>query len=141
MPPENSQPGRPEDWLRRAGSDLALAKVGRKPGVLLEELCFHTQQAAEKAIKAVLISRGSRPGRTHNIGILLELMPEDIKVPVGVRQAAILTDYAVSTRYPGIYEPIEVREYREAIRLAGVVVEWATTIIRKPPPTGDSDSE
>jgi len=48
-PPED-----PREWLNRARSNLALAKAKRK-GVYLEALCFDAQQAAEKAIKALLI--------------------------------------------------------------------------------------
>jgi HEPN domain-containing protein len=42
------------EWINRARSDLALARA-KPEGVYLEDLCFHAQQAAEKAIKALLI--------------------------------------------------------------------------------------
>ena len=53
MPPEDIMPGSPSDWLRHACSDLELARVARTPKILLEGLCFHAQQAAEKALKAL----------------------------------------------------------------------------------------
>ncbi len=53
MSPEDVEPGSPADWLRHAASDLKLARIARPPEVLLEALCFHAQQAAEKALKAV----------------------------------------------------------------------------------------
>ena len=53
MPPERQAPGSTEDWIQRARSSLALAKVPLPEGALYEDLCFHAQQAAEKAIKAV----------------------------------------------------------------------------------------
>lgn len=37
-------------WLRRARSNLQLAKAGRTDGVMLEDLCFEIQQAAEKSL-------------------------------------------------------------------------------------------
>jgi HEPN domain-containing protein len=49
-------PTDPREWLNRARSNLALAKTNAL-GVLLEDLCFEAQQAAEKAIKAVFIHR------------------------------------------------------------------------------------
>jgi len=61
MSPEGRFPGSPADWLRYAHSDLELARVGRAPHVLLEELCFHAHQAAEKAIKAVLVAKYRSP--------------------------------------------------------------------------------
>ena len=44
----------PREWLNRPRSDLAIARK-RAKHIYLEDLCFHPQQAAEKAIKAVLI--------------------------------------------------------------------------------------
>ena len=44
------------EWLRRAKSNLARAKVGKvSEDILYEDLCFDAQQAAEKAFKAVCI--------------------------------------------------------------------------------------
>ena len=41
----------PQAWLQRARSDLAIAHVVLDtPDVLLEDVCFHTQQCAEKAL-------------------------------------------------------------------------------------------
>jgi HEPN domain-containing protein len=57
-PPRRGSPG---DWLRHARSDLALARTTPTPEIMLEALCFHAQQAAEKAIKAVLVVRGITP--------------------------------------------------------------------------------
>jgi HEPN domain-containing protein len=37
-----------------------------------EELCFDCQQAAEKALKSVMISIRVTPPRTHNIEYLLD---------------------------------------------------------------------
>jgi hypothetical protein len=56
MPPERFSPDDPREWLNRARSNLALAKA-QIPDVYLEDLCFDAQQAAEKALKALLIKR------------------------------------------------------------------------------------
>lgn len=55
MPPETSGLGTPEEWLRRAKSNLAIARQATFDDVYWEDLCFETQQAAEKALKAVLL--------------------------------------------------------------------------------------
>ena len=54
--PERFPPDDPREWLNHARSNLAMAK-NRIPEVYLEDLCFEAQQAAEKAIKAVMIMR------------------------------------------------------------------------------------
>lgn len=55
--PGRYPPDDPREWLNRARSDLALAKVAQE-SVYLEDLCFHAQQGAEKAIKALLVKLG-----------------------------------------------------------------------------------
>lgn len=45
-------PSDPFIWLQRAHSNLILANKGKLKGVMLEDLCFNAQQAAEKALKA-----------------------------------------------------------------------------------------
>ena len=81
-------------------------------------------------MKAVLIAKGIPPPKTHNIRILLDLLPQDVILPQNVQDAASLTDYAVMSRYPGDFESVDEKEYKETIRLAESVVLWAETIIR-----------
>ncbi len=101
MPPEDISPGSPLDWLRHAWSDLELARMARNSRIMLEDLCFHAQQAAEKALKAVLILKSIPFPKTHNIRTLLDLLPQDVIPPREVKETASLTDYAVLSRYPG----------------------------------------
>ena len=124
MPHSKNHPGSPQDWLSHARSDLALAQISPPEDVMLERLCFHAQQAAEKALKALLISYNLDYPRTHNIGTLLDLLPEILTIPGEVEQAAGLTDYAVMTRYPGDVEPVSMEEYEQAVHLAHTVLEW-----------------
>jgi len=124
MLPENHRAGSPEEWLRHAHSDLEIARVTPSPEMLLEGLCFHAQQAAEKALKALLIALGIDFPRTHSIRRLLDLLTTDLNVPETVQETAGLTDYAVLTRYPGDLEPVTEEEYQEAIRLAEMVLSW-----------------
>jgi HEPN domain-containing protein len=130
MPPEEITPGSPLDWLRHARSDIELARVGRNSRILLEDLCFHTQQAAEKALKAVLISVSIPFPKTHNIRTLLDLLPQNIVPPEELKETASLTDYAVLSRYPGDLEPVTEDEYQKALSLAEIVVKWAEDIIK-----------
>ena len=100
--PERFPPDDPREWLNRARSSLAMAK-NRLPDVYLEDLCFEAQQAAEKAIKAVMLSRNIDFPYVHNVALLLSMLEEHgISVPNAVRRAVRLTPYAVDTRYPGV---------------------------------------
>ncbi|HNR88467.1 MAG TPA: HEPN domain-containing protein [Spirochaetota bacterium] len=124
MSPEEIVPGSPADWLRFAVSDLELARRGRSPEVMLEILCFHAQQAAEKALKALIISTGLEVPRTHNIKTLLDIIADHASIPETLTAASLLTDYSVSSRYPGISEPVTDAEYDMAIHLAQMVIAW-----------------
>ncbi|HOB92386.1 MAG: HEPN domain-containing protein [Bacillota bacterium] len=120
-------------WLRRAESNLARAKLGRQaPEILYEDLCFDAQQAAEKSLKALMLYLGMRAPRTHSIGYLLKLLRDSrrIQVPDELREAAILTDYAVETRYPGDWEPVNEDDYRHAVLLAERVYQWVLSVAR-----------
>ncbi len=101
------------------------------PEAYLEDLCFDAQQAAEKAVKAVLIKRGIDFPYVHDLARLLTLLEETGEaIPESVAQAEGLTRYAVVTRYPGLTEPVTEAHYQEAIAIAKAVVEWAEARIR-----------
>ena len=133
MPSDGSLPGSPDDWLRHARSDLELARIEKPENVLLESLCFHAQQAAEKALKAALIFVEVDFPKTHNIRTLLDLFPANVDIPEDIEKSAALTSYAVEFRYPGNIESIDEEEYGEAIRLAEAVLDWVRAFIRENP--------
>ena len=119
------QPDATADWMAFARGDLALAGVTPPPGVPLALICFHAQQAAEKAFKAVLVCHGAEVPRTHNIQLLIELVEALVLVPPTLRAAAELSEYATRSRYPGEAEPVTRAELARALRLARAVVEAA----------------
>jgi len=132
MPHDPSELGTPHDWLRRARSNLARAQQPKPEEVVWEDLCFDVQQAAEKALKAVLLARRIPFRFVHDIAELLTLLERHgVSIPDEIRAAAELTDYAVEARYPGPFEPVTEEEFREALRTAEVVVAWAESQIEK----------
>jgi HEPN domain-containing protein len=131
MPPDTPQPGSAQDWLRYAVSDLELARTSGTPSVMLESLCYHAQQCAEKAVKAVLVACHVPVPRTHSIGLLLDSLPEQVVLPEDIEEAAVLTDYAVMCRYPGDAEPVTRSEYERAMHLAEAVLGWARQIVEQ----------
>lgn len=118
-------------WLQRAKSNLARAELGKQTqDILYEDLCFDAQQSAEKALKAVMAFLKIDVPKTHSIGYLITLIQDSgkIKVPEPLKEAAILTDYAVTTRYPGDWEPVSEAEYRQAVALAQDVFQWVSLL-------------
>ena len=126
-------PDDPREWLNRARSNLVKAQsTSTAPEIYLEDLCFDAQQAAEKAIKAVLIHLKKKFPYVHDLASLLDLVEKaGQNVPETIKQAAKLSDYAVATRYPGLSEPVSQQEYEEAVSIATEVIRWAEELIGK----------
>ena len=132
MSPRGGSLGTAQEWLRRANGNLARAKQSKPKGAFWEDLCFDAQQAAEKAIKAVLRFRAIDFPKTHDIRELLTLLDSNGQViPAEIWDTMDLTDYAVETRYPGPAEPVTQKEYRKAVKMAERVVRWAENQITK----------
>jgi HEPN domain-containing protein len=117
-------------WLDRAKSSLAISKNKPDEDIFFEDLCFQAQQAVEKAVKGLLIFYNVEPEKTHNLILLIKELSKDFTVPDEINDTVILNDYAVQTRYPGEYTPIEEDEYNEAIRVAENCVNWIKNKIK-----------
>ena len=115
-----------ESRLRRAKSNLPRAKAGRiLEDVLYEDLCFDCQQAVEKVLKALLISISLEFRRMHLIATLIKTVEANGgRHAQSCQYAALSTKYAVQTRYPGDYEPLDGTDCQEALRIAEAVVNW-----------------
>lgn len=131
MLPELPAPGSPQDWLRNAQSDLTLARLRRTRGMLYEHLCFHAQQAAEKALKAVLLAHTVTFPRTHDLAFLMDQLPQAISIPPELIDLPTLSKYAVQNRYPGDTIPVTANHRTHAVRLAEQTVGWAKRLVTK----------
>ena len=89
-------------WLEKGKRDLAVAE--NEP--YFDIVCFHSQQAAEKFLKAYLIFLGVDYPKTHDLGDLVLLLaekdPEILKLKAAGDE---LTPFAVEARYPEFLEP------------------------------------
>ena len=121
------------EWLQRAKSNMARVKAGKvSPDILYEDLCYDAQQAVEKALKSVCIIHGIVFPKTHDIAYLIELLEKgNVELPGELQNARILTGYAVETRYPGDYEPVNEDDYRYAMKIAEEVVSWVIKKLTK----------
>ena len=123
-------PGSSGEWLARARGDLALARAPLPEGAFYEDLCYHAQQAAEKALKSVYLHRAWSFRYVHDVEELITgLRQNGLPVPEEVEEAVILTSYAFEARYPGVGEPVGEEEYEQALGLAEKVVRWAELLI------------
>ena len=107
-------------WVWKADSDLQAATYILQLGEdgPTDAVCFHAQQCIEKYVKAFLVLAGIEFPWTHNLGVLIAYLPQQIRLSLTPEEQERLTNYATTTRYPGDYEPIAVAEARQAVRLA-----------------------
>ena len=115
------------DWLDQAKRDLGRARIDLQYEYW-EWACFTAQQAAEKAVKALLMNRGYSVWG-HAITPMLRHLGET-GVPTAVIQWAQLLDtYYIPTRYPnGFVEGKPADYYNEP--QATEAVHAAREIIR-----------
>jgi len=131
-------------WLRQAHSDLDMALYASQGG-FHAQACYHCSQAAEKALKALLLALDQEPARTHSIERLL-LHVEELGIETTpLRQLPLkpLQRMTTASRYPdGDEAPVDLFDQRDvdlAQRVAGAVVTFVDQQLGDlaEPPCGD----
>lgn len=90
-------------WLEFSNYDLKTAKWNLK-GKIYTSVCYASQQAAEKALKALILAKGEVAPKVHSLDRLIsELKKMKVNVSQIEKEAQELDKYYISTRYPGQY--------------------------------------
>lgn len=122
--------GRLHAWLRQAHSDLAMAAYANEGG-FHAQACYHCSQAAEKALKALLLALDQEPERTHSIERLLSALELLGIATAPLRQLPLkpLQRMTTASRYPdGDEAPVDLFDERDgalALEVARAVVGFA----------------
>lgn len=110
-------------WMRYSREELALARViALRADGPARLVCWHAQQAAEKALKAALIIDGVTFPRTHNLISLRALLPAVLSAKLGTRELAELTQWGTESRYPGDWDEPSAEAAAAMIDVAEIVV-------------------
>jgi HEPN domain-containing protein len=119
-PPDKIRDEFVRQWLLKAEEDFNAAKSLTTYGEsFLSTVCFHSQQAAEKYLKAFLTYHQVEFPKTHDIGELLDLIaPKDSKLSESLRDVIVLTNYGVDVRYPGDFPNVADNDAQQAIQMA-----------------------
>jgi HEPN domain-containing protein len=119
-PPDQVRDEFVRQWLLKAEEDLNAAKSLITYGDSFSStVCFHSQQAAEKYLKAFLTRHQVEFPRTHDINELLDLIAStDSKLSESLRDVIVLTNYGVDVRYPGDFPSVTSSDARQSIQLA-----------------------
>ena len=105
-------------WLVKAERDLASMRVLSRER-FFDTALYHAQQAAEKAIKGLLLFYGQAFEKTHDIEKLARLgVPFVAELEFHLPEAKLLTPYAVRFRYPGDFIEPNQEEFDRAKQAA-----------------------
>ena len=124
-------------WLEIAHRELNVAMhlyETYRP-VPFEIICFHCQQSAEKALKALYIFLNIPGGtpRTHDLSLLMDLMHNAVVISDMLFDLAdSLTPYAIAARYPS---ELNFDEYKtkKALQAAKEILNWTEKSMKAQP--------
>jgi len=113
------------EWVEYAEEDSIMAKSAlgrRKP--LTAASCFHSQQCAEKYLKAMLVARDVEFPKTHDL-LILDTLCANAGMITGFTKEdlARLSGYAIHSRYPGRQPTPD--EARDALAIAMTIRRFA----------------
>lgn len=114
-----------QKWVLKAENDLkTAAQILEAKEIITDTLCFHCQQTAEKFLKAFLVYHNTIPEKTHKIERLLEACCQIDSTFIELRDAILLSEYAVELRYIDDFFIPSIDEAHNAFRLAVKVKEF-----------------
>lgn len=131
-----------KEWLEFARVDYNSAKYldsapfHPKP---LNVICYHCQQAAEKAVKALIVYFGSQGGmpKVHDISFLLNQIKNIVLKEKGIEvtrellvTANSLTKYGIAPRYPNEIE-VDGTQVKKALADSEMILKWVDEVIMK----------
>lgn len=127
---------RHEDWLKKAHSDLKMAKKGlRDDDDTLDCVVYHAHQCAEKALKSYFAFKEKAIERTHDLEYLLKICCEMDQEFLSLKeQVKTLNPFATLSRYPDDRFNINRQEAESAIKIAAKIFNFILIKIEKPDP-------
>lgn len=122
-------------WLAQARRDLKASRDSRACGNH-EWACFQAQQAAGKAVKALLHGLG-RGAWGHSVLELLQALSDRYRVSHVLSCARELDRHYIPARYPNVYESGYPSQYYDevaserAIECCEVIMGWVVEKLRE----------
>ena len=129
-------PERSKDWIRQAQRDMDSARSQLRDE-FFEWACFIAQQAAEKAVKAVLQTSGAEAWG-HSVTDLLKSIKEKFEVPdVLIEKGKHLDRFYIPARYPNGWasgtpgEYITEEDAKDAIGNSEKILQFCSSLLAK----------
>ena len=128
------------EWLAFAQTDYDCAKYLNEAPLYpkpLNIICYHCQQAAEKAVKGLIVYFGSQGGmpKVHDISFLLNQIKHIVQEEKGIEvshslllTANALSKYGVAPRYPNEIDVNDAQAVK-ALKDAETIMTWVKDAI------------
>jgi HEPN domain-containing protein len=130
MSPSRRRPS--ADYQDEAGRWLAFARGDLDSAIALLETTapnrnvgYLAQQAAEKALKSVILLDNAPFEMTHDLNAVAAQLPVDFEPPAGTADLAWLADIETSARYPDEGDVITRDDARKAVAMADSILAAA----------------
>jgi len=117
------------NWVEYAEDDFTVAKSSlRRTKPLTTPSCFHSQQCAEKYLKAMLVAKDAEFPKTHDL-LILDALCNKAGILTGYTKEDLgrLSGYAVHTRYPGNQPTLD--DARDALEIVSHVRRFARSFL------------
>lgn len=116
-----------KNWWEQAQSDLHTSEVNLKEGIYYAS-AFFSQQAAEKALKAVQIEKLGKFFKVHD----LLTLAESVNAPKNIVMRCLrINPYYTITRYPDVGNNTDKEAAQELLNGAREVLEWAKQTLKQ----------
>jgi HEPN domain-containing protein/predicted nucleotidyltransferase len=108
------------EWLVKAENDLkaAVQILALKQEAPTDTVCFHAQQCIEKYLKTLLVFHAISFTKTHDLRVLMRLIPAKLRPRLERTDRARITRYAAVTRYPSAGKDIPLAQARKEVAIA-----------------------
>ncbi|MEM1600084.1 MAG: HEPN domain-containing protein [Sulfolobaceae archaeon] len=126
-----------KEWLEQSIEDLDTAKVLLNAGKYYAS-AFYSQQAAEKALKSLILYLGKDPGKTLSLTELAEIVEkEGVQIPVKIKEnLMVLSPHFIISRYPDAANGVPYKQYNKSIaedlyNRVKEVMEWVESEVSR----------
>lgn len=114
------------EWLAKAESDLAYARASFSEfDDFFSQMCILCHDAAEKFLKAVIVSKGGKPESIHDLVTLLGSCTtgdtETATLPDLEEPCRLLNRYYIPLKYPSHYPAMSRMQAQQAIEAAEII--------------------
>jgi len=119
-------------WIKKGNEDLlSLEALLKHQEGSPSTGCFLAQQAIEKFLKALHVSIGLEPEKTHDLaGLANSLIKTYPEIESFNKKLTVFNRYYIESRYPGDYPELTWEDCRQALDVANDLKEFIELTVK-----------